>query len=420
MTSPPHPVGLARTDLCHRLGFAIGPLLWAPLSEVFGRRVSLLPPMVALALWSLGTGFSKNAASVFITRLFSGIFGSGPVSNVNAALGDIFSREARGTPVSLYAVAVVGGPTLGPVIGAGIVVGLDWRWTQYIGAIWVGAITIIGYFCLPEVYPPFLLKLKAERLRKETGDQRLWHPHERIKVDVRSIITKQLNRPILMLTTEPMCTLICFYASFVFGILYLTLEAFPIVFAEIRGWSTVNSSLPFLGSFTGIVMALAINIGNQPRYKRISRAAGGKAVPEARCPPMAIGGTLMVIGLFLLGWTADPKYHWILPVIATAFIGAGFNTTFQQCLNFLVDTYGMYAASATGANTFLRSFVACGLPLAARPMFHHMGVGPACSLLGAIAAIMLPVPFLFMKFGLQLRRMSKFAPVEEDDKPSKK
>lgn len=371
--------------------------------------------MVALALWSLGTGLSRNAASIFITRFFSGVFGSAPVSNVNAALGDFFSREYRGVPVSLYAVAVVGGPTLGPVIGAGITVGLGWRWTQYIGAIWVAATTLVCYLYLPEVYGPYLLGKKAQKLRKETGNDRYWHPHERIEVDVQSIITKQLSRPFKMLFTEPMVTCICFYASFVFGILYLSLELFPIVFRDLRHWSLINSSLSFLGSFTGIVLALFINIGNQPRYKRISRAAGGRAVPEARCLPMAIGGILMVIGLFLLGWTATPNYHWVLPVIATGFIGAGFNTTFQQCLNFLVDTYGIYAASATSANTFLRSLFAAGLPLAARPMFTNMGVGPASSVLGGIAAVMLPVPFLFMRYGLQLRKMSKFAPVEEDD-----
>lgn len=396
------------------VGFCVGPLLWGPLSEVFGRRVSLLPPMVALTLWSIGTGLSRDAASIFVTRFFSGVFGSAPVSNVNAALGDFYSRESRGVPVSLYAVAVVGGPTLGPVIGAGITEGLGWRWTQYITAIWVAITTAVCYFYLPEVYGPFLLKKKAQRLRKETGDQRLWHPHERIKVDISSIITKQLSRPIIMLVTEPMCTCMCMYASYLFSILYLTLEAYAIVFVDIRGWGMVTGSLPFLGSFVGIVLALGINIGNQPRYKRISRAAGGRAVPEARCPPMAVGGLLMVAGLFLLGWTADPRYHWILPIIATAFIGSGFNTTFQQCLNYLVDTYGIYAASATSANTFLRSLLAAGLPIAARPMFFNMGVGPACSLLGAIAAIMLPVPFLFMRYGPQLRKMSKFAPVPEE------
>jgi MFS family permease len=373
--------------------------------------------MVALALWSVGTGLSKNAASVFITRFFSGVFGSAPVSNVNAALGDFFSRETRGIPVSLYAIAVVGGPTLGPVIGAGITVDLGWRWTQYIGAIWVAAVTLVSAFLLPEVYGPFLLGKKAQRLRKETGNDKWWHPHERIEVDVQSIITKQLSRPLVMLTTEPMVTCICFYASFVFSILYLTLEAFPIVFTDLRGWSMISSSLTFLGSFTGIVLALVINLGNQPLYKRRSKAAGGRAVPEARCPPMAVGGILMVIGLFLLGWTATPNYHWVWPVIATGFIGAGFNTTFQQCLNFLVDTYGVYAASATSANTFLRSLFAAGLPLAARSMFLDLGVGPACSILGGIAAIMLPVPFLFMRYGVQLRQMSKFAPIDKDQMP---
>jgi hypothetical protein len=103
----------------------------------------------------------------------------------------------------------------------------------------------------------------------------------------------------------------------------------------------------------------------------------------------------------------------IVPVIATVFIGAGFNIIFQQCINFLVDTYALYAASAVSANTILRSFLAAGFPLVAKPMFHNLGVGPAMSILGGVAAIAIPVPFLFMWYGLTLRKMSKFAPVHE-------
>lgn len=76
-----------------------------------------------------------------------------------------------------------------------------------------------------------------------------------------------------------------------------------------------------------------------------------------------------------------------------------------------MDVYGLYAASATAANTFLRSILAAGLPLAARPMYHNLGVGPATSVLGAVAAAMLPVPFIFMRYGLFLRKKSNFAPV---------
>jgi len=94
------------------VGFAFGPMLWAPLSELKGRRMSMLPAVLCLAMFSLGTGFARNAQTVFITRFFAGLFGSAPVSNVSAALGDIWRPKARGTAVVFYAIAVVGGPSL--------------------------------------------------------------------------------------------------------------------------------------------------------------------------------------------------------------------------------------------------------------------------------------------------------------------
>jgi hypothetical protein len=181
------------------------------------------------------------------------------------------------------------------------------------------------------MYPPVLLKWKAQRLRKQTGNKAYYHPHERIKVDVKSIITKQLSRPLKMLFTEPMVTLIAFYASFVYAILYLTLQVFPIVFQEQRGWSPVVGSLPFLGMFVGILAATGVNLGNQPIYRRKCAASNGKPIPEARLPPLAIGAVLMVIGLFWFAWTAEPKYPWPSPVVAAGFVGGGFNIIFQQC-----------------------------------------------------------------------------------------
>lgn len=391
----------------------------------------MLPPMFFLGVFSIATAVSKNAQSVFITRFFAGIFGSAPVANVSAALGDIWNPKARGTAVVFYAVAVVGGPTLGPVIGSALLVNphLGWRWTEYIQAIWVFAIFAMGVFAFPEMYGPVLLKWKAQRLRKETGNQALYHPHERMKLSPKEIVTKHFSRPILMLLTEPMVTCIAVYASFVYGLLFLTLEVFPIVFQEHRHWKPVVGSLPFLGLFIGVLSAVGVNLANQPRYRRIADAAGGRPVPEARLAPMAVGGVLFAVGLFWFGWTARNNIHCksspcpfchmaliipgIVPVIATVFIGAGFNIIFQQCINFLVDTYAMYAASAVAANTILRSFLAAGFPLVAKPMFHNLGVGPAMSILGGIAVLAIPVPFIFMKYGLTLRRLSKFAPVDD-------
>ena len=284
---------------------------------------------------------------------------------------------------------------------------------RYIEAIVTFATVVLSYFCFPEVYEPFLLKKKAQRLRRQTGDSRYHHPHESIKLDFKSVITKHFSRPVKMLITEPMVTVIALYASFVFALLYMTLEVFPIVYQENRHWPLVSSTLPFVSLFVGVVCATFINLANQPRYARIVEQAHGKPVPEARLAPMAVGAFLFAIGLFWFGWTADPRIPWPASVVAAAFIGAGFSVIFQQAINFLVDTYRVYAASAVSANTFLRSLMAAGLPLAARPMFKNLGVGPAMSILGAVATLALPVPFLFMKYGVRLRRMSKFAPVDE-------
>ena len=301
-------IGVSRevTVLCisfYILGFAFGPLLWAPISEVWGRKWSLLPAVFCLGLFSIGTATSKNAVSIFITRFFGGLFGSAPVSNVSAALGDIWSPKARGTAVTFYAVAVVGGPTLGPTIGAALTANprLGWRWTEYIQAIWVFTVFAVTFFCLPELYAPVLLHRKALRIRKETGNNNYYHPHEDTNLDFNSIVTKHLARPLRMLFTEPMVTCIALYASFVYALLYLTLEVFPIVFLQNRGYGLVVSTLPFLALFAGVLFAVFINLANQPRYVRIVDANKGRPVPEARLMPMVIGACLFVIGLFWFG-----------------------------------------------------------------------------------------------------------------------
>jgi multidrug resistance protein len=376
------------------LGFAFGPMMWGPISEVYGRKWSMLPAVTILALFSIGSATSRNAQSFFITRFFAGLFASAPVSNVSAALGDIYEAKKRGVAMSFYSIMVVGGPCLGPLIGSSVTVNphLGWRWTEYLEAILAGSVAGLVCFGMPEIYAPVLLRRKAQRTRKETGDNRYWHPHEAVKITPKNVLTKYFSRPLLMLLTEPTVTCIALYASFVYANLYLFLEVFPIVFAEMRGYGPVVSTLPFLGLFTGTVLAIGVNVANQPRYMKAVEKNNGKPVPEARLPPLFVGSVLFAVGLFWFGWTADPSYSVALPIVAAVSVGAGFNVAFQQCLNYLVDEYGMYAASATSANTILRSLFACGLPMAAGPMFRNMGVGPAASLLGGISCLALPVP----------------------------
>jgi MFS family permease len=235
------------------LGFAFGPCLWAPLSEAYGRRWSILPAIFCLGILSIGTAVSKTLAGILITRFFGGIFGSAPISNVVAALGDLYAPKPRGIAVIFFAVCVVGGPTIGPVIGAALTINLGWRWTEYTMAIWTFTVWIVSTFCMPELYHPVLLERKARLLRKKTGSSRYRYLQK--KITIKDVLSKHLGRPLVMFFTEPMVTAIALYASFVYGILYMTLEVFPIVFREQRGYSPVVSTLPFLGLFVGVCTA---------------------------------------------------------------------------------------------------------------------------------------------------------------------
>jgi MFS family permease len=94
-------------------GFGLGPLIWAPLSEVFGRRVAVMVPMFIAICFSFGSATSKDFQTLMITRFFGAFFASAPVTNTGGVLGDLFSPAHRGIAMAGYAMAVVGGPSLG-------------------------------------------------------------------------------------------------------------------------------------------------------------------------------------------------------------------------------------------------------------------------------------------------------------------
>lgn len=310
------------------LGFALGPVIWAPVGEVYGRKVSMLPAVFVLGLFSIGSATSTTAAALFITRFFGGLFASAPISNVAAAIGDFYTPKERGFPMALYAVCVAGGPCLAPIVGSAIAVNphLGWRWTCYIEAIIAFASVAITFFGLPETYHPVLLKKRAQNLRAQTHDERYWHPHESERIDLQNILTKYISRPLRMLFTEPMCASIAVYASFLYGLIFFLLEAIPLVFYEQRGYSLVVSTLPFLGPVVGVLCAFWINVANQPLYIKAVEKNKNRPVPEARLPPMLVGGVLFSAGVFWFGWTAAPKYSWALPTVAAG--------QYLRCRNF--------------------------------------------------------------------------------------
>lgn len=221
---------------------------------------------------------------------------------------------------------------------------------------------IIAFLVVPETFPQRILHDKAKKIRYATKNWAIHSMQDENKITIKAIVEKYLLFPLAMLIREPILLLITIYISLVYGILYLFFESFPVAFTENRGWQPGVGSLPFISLLIGTVFgAIIVCLFTKYRYK--PRLEAGKITPEERLVPMFVGGLLLPIGLFWFAWTSSPHISPWPQIISIAPVGAGILIVFGQGLNYLIDCYIIYAASALAANSLCRSWFGAGFPM---------------------------------------------------------
>ncbi|RFU78331.1 mfs transporter, dha1 family, multidrug resistance [Trichoderma arundinaceum] len=336
------------------LGFAAGPVVWGPLSEIKGRRLPLVVAAFGTAIFHFAVGVSKDLQSILINRFFAGFFGTSPLAVGGAVFVDLFDNKTRGNAVTIFTISVFIGPMCSPFIGGFIVDShLGWRWTQYLSGILASTAAVLNFFFIRESYPPVILAKKASEIRRRTKNWAIHAKQEEIEVSFNDMVERNFMRPLRMLVVEPIVLLM----------------------------------------------------------RRKLEANGNIPVPEWRLPEAMVGAILFAGGMFWLGWSGYRKdIHWILPTIGGTVTGLGISMVFLQAFNYIIDAYLMLAASALAANTFLRSLFGAIFPLFASYMFKGMGIQWAMTLLGCIALLLAPVPIIFYVKGPQIRKMSEYTP----------
>lgn len=336
-------VGLLGVSL-YVLGFAFGPILWAPLSELKGRKLPLILSMFGFSVFSIGTAVGKDLQTVLICRFFAGAFGSCPLAVVAAVFSDMFDNRTRGLAVTVFSMTVFTGPLLAPFIGGFTVMNkhMGWRWTEYIAAL-MGFLALgLNVLFLEESYPPVVLVQKASELRRRTLNWGIHAKQEEIEVDFSELITKNFSRPLRLLFTEPIVLLLSIYMAFIYGLLYLFLTAYPIVFQQIHGFNPGVGGLPYFGMVFGMMSAGLYIVITQKSYAKKLAANNNVTIPEWRLPPAIAGGVCFTLGLFWFGWTGyKADIHWIAPTLSGLLTGFGLLSIFLQSLNYLVDSYLM-------------------------------------------------------------------------------
>ncbi|CAG8178011.1 unnamed protein product [Penicillium salamii] len=388
------------------LGYTFGPLLLAPLSEIYGRRVVLSGANWFFVVWQIGCALAQNIETLIVCRLFAGIGGSGCLTLGAGVIADLFPREQRGMATSIWAMGPLVGPVVGPIAGGFLGEEAGWRWVFWLLLI-AGGVMAFGMEILnQETYAAVLIRWKTEKLAKVTGRTDLKSAYEVGKepASPKQVLAQGLKRPFLLFCKSPIVLLLSLYMSLIYGLLYLFFTTISDVFTSQYGFSVGLSGLAYLGIGFGFMAGLAfIALTSDRVVVRLTRQNGGKFEPEMRLPMMIFFSCIIPISFFWYGWTADKHVFWIVPIIGMFPFGLGMMGVYMPIQTYVIDCYPAYAASANATLTATRSLVGALLPLAGPKMFDALGLGWGNSLLGFVALAFIPVPIIFTKYGKTIR-----------------
>ncbi|KAK1673929.1 major facilitator superfamily domain-containing protein [Colletotrichum godetiae] len=270
------------------LGFALGPLLVAPISELYGRRYLYIFGNILFTVFTIGTALSNSIGMLLAFRLLMGLSGVVPLTIGSGSIADMMPPEKRGRAVPIWALGSLLGPCVGPVAGGYFIRAAGWRWVFWLISILAGTFIPVSILGLRET--------KASRLRKKTRNQ-----------DIRSRLED------------------------------LLVATFTFVYTEHYGFDEGSSGLSFLPGGIGMVIGV-IGFGQlTDLIVKRTKARGLAHKPEDRLKPIMTVPCALALpfGLFLYGWTVQNEIHWIVPIFSV-----------MTCIqNYLIDAYPQFAAS---------------------------------------------------------------------------
>ncbi|KAK3949499.1 major facilitator superfamily domain-containing protein [Pseudoneurospora amorphoporcata] len=430
------------------LGFGLGPLYLAPLSELYGRRAVYLSCFAMFTVFNICCAVSPNIAALTVFRLLAGMAGSAGPSIGGGTIGDMYSPERRGRAQALYSFGPTGGSAIGGVVGGFILRGTgSWRWLAWIMAMASGLTSLASVFLLHETYAPFLLRKKAAALTKSGVP--CVHVQAPGPVPDRgsccsdlAVVLRTMTRAAMMLFTSPVCTAMSLYMAVIYGILYLHMVTLPLLFSaeSLYGlpsyrWPEALTGLSYLGvglgSVAGALLSAALvnrtYASMKARHGATSRHAHGDAgaggggahpnsedmddrTPEYRMPFMQVGALIVPAGLLIFALTAGKdNVHWMVPLVGAAVFSTGMLMTYISVTTYMVDSFETYAASALAAVTVSRSVLGCIFAFVGNGLYRRLGYEWGTLLLFFLCLVITPLPTVFYYWGPRLRKIGPFA-----------
>ncbi|KAL6247858.1 hypothetical protein RBB50_005206 [Rhinocladiella similis] len=385
------------------IGYFFGPLLFAPLSETYGRLIIYHVSNILYVVFTVACAVAPSLDSLIGFRFLAGSAGSACLVLGAGSVADMYPREQRGSKMTAFVLGPMMGPVVGPIAGGFISQDLDWRWIFWIISIAAGAVAAACLVCLRESYAPVILQKRAPKSGVYANS-----PHMSDDLKAGEALINALVRPAKMFFLSPIVFVLVLYMAVIYGYLYLLFTTITQVYEDVYGFSTGVAGLSYLGLGVGMVLGLLVFGSTSDKRLKKRKEKAGQVEPEFHLQVLIPAALCLPVGLFWYGWSAEKKIHWIMPILGTTWVGFAMMGVFFAIQMYLIDCYPLYVASVTAANTVVRSLVGAFLPLAGRPLYSDLGLGWGNAVLAFIALVMVPLPFVFLKYGAWLRTHPRF------------
>ncbi|KAL5358351.1 major facilitator superfamily domain-containing protein [Aspergillus floccosus] len=397
-------IQLVLLNSLYLIGFAIGPLIWGPLSEYRGRRPVLIGTYIGYTAFTLGCALAPNCKALLVFRFLCGANAAAPNAVLGGLYSDIYeSPEARGIALGLFMSMTSLGPQIAPIL-SGFVSAVSWRWAFWV-ALMLAGVGMLPVLLLPETYAPVLMR----RQKYTRGLGEAFHRDDvggkRSQASFKWTFALVFTRPFVMIVQEPILLFSSLYMVLVHAVLYLFFQAYPIYVFPPAPNTTANRPM-----MAGSIIAFLVFLWYTSLHsKALAQGKPWASEEEYRRLPRAGGGApAVVIGLFWLAWTSYKSIHRAVSMLSGVWFGAGYLLIFLAMNNYLTDAYKQNSASAQSAASNVRSAAAVCLTLATDPMYGDLGIHWGMAV----------IPFVFIRYGVWIRRHSRFckSAMEEEER----
>lgn len=235
-------------------GEAFGPLLIAPLSEVFGRYPVVNICNLGFILATVLAVTSQSSKVFIAARMLTGLSVCSNVLNP-AIIGDMFESEKRGSAMSLIMLAPLIGGAVGPALTGFIAQTMGWRQILVISAGLAAVCELLFLLCFRETYKMAILQRRLSAAQREIGENikttggdsnalKLWHA---------------ITRPFAVLFGSGVLLLLSLYASVSFSYFYVLSISLPIILEDIYGFTPAQTGSAFMSFSKSMSLSLLRN-----------------------------------------------------------------------------------------------------------------------------------------------------------------